>query len=112
MNNYVIISQIYNLWYNYIYKRSSPLENNTITSHEISIYLQSYKNTFSRLIPEAKYNDENLRATLAAYIDSNNALISNIEFVIKLAEVDAFNTIINDENTVSHTMLVRVDYES
>lgn len=87
------------------------MENNT-TNIEIDIYLQSYKSTFSRLIPEAKYNDENLRATLAAYIDSNNALISNIEFVIELAEVDAFNTIINDETTVRHTILVRVDNES
>lgn len=87
------------------------MENNT-TKNEIDLYLQCYKNTFSRLISDATYNDENLRATLAAYIDSNNALISNIEFVIELAEVDAFNTIINDENTVRHTMLVRADNES
>lgn len=87
------------------------MENNT-TNIERDIYLQCYKNTFTRIIPEATFNDENLRATLAAYIDSNNALISNIEFVIELAEVDAFNTIINDEYTVRHTMLVRVDNES
>jgi exo-beta-1,3-glucanase (GH17 family) len=88
------------------------LEDNTITNDEIDIYLKSYKTTFSRIITDATFNDENLRKTLAAYIDSNNALISNIEFVIELAEVDAFNAIINDENIVRHTMLVRVDNES
>ena len=87
------------------------MENNT-TNIEIDIYLKCYKTTFSRLIPDAAYNDENLRTILGAYIDSHNALISNIEFVIELAEIDAFNTVVNNENVVKHTMLVRVDNES
>lgn len=88
------------------------MENNTITTDEIDIYLKCYKTTFSLIIPDATYNDENLRKTLAAYIDHQNGLISNLEYLINLAETDALNAIINDENIVRHTMLVRVGNES
>lgn len=71
----------------------------------LNVFVETYKNTFLSILPNATFDEENLRKTIDGYVNLNANFYDNIEYCQNLAEVDCMNAIVNSDSTVYHTIL-------